>query len=173
MATPTVLEDLSERDAGKLGSLVRVEDLGDPVSLQGLLERLDTKIRVQRVGDPPGEDFTTVPVHDRHQVHRAAGHGNVGYVGRPHLVGMLDTQIPQQVGIDPVLGMRPTGVRLRIDRLDAHAPHQPLDAFAVDLAPLTPEVPGHRLAAVKRRFQVLLVDSSVRLAAQAGTSADS
>jgi hypothetical protein len=44
-------------------------------------------------------------------------------VGCPHLVGMLDVQIAQPVGIDPVLGMRPTGVRLGIHRLDTHSPH--------------------------------------------------
>jgi len=46
-----------------------------------------------------------------------------------------------------MLRVRPTGVRLGVDRLDAHQPHQPLDPLAVDLAALTPEMPDHRAAA--------------------------
>ena len=59
---------------------------------QGLLEGLIAEVRVQGVGDAPGEDFAAMPVHDRHRMHKAAGHGNVRDIGRPHLIGMIDAQ---------------------------------------------------------------------------------
>jgi hypothetical protein len=101
-----VFENLREGNAGKLGALVSVEDLRLSVSLQRLLERLDAKLRVQGVGDPPGEDLAAVSIHDRHQVHEAAGHGNVGDVGRQHLVRPIDVQVAQQVRVSALVGAR-------------------------------------------------------------------
>ena len=49
---------------------------------------------------------------------------------------MIDGQVPEQIGVNPVLRMGTTGVRLGVDRFDAHQTHQPLDAFAVDRAAL-------------------------------------
>ena len=101
-----------------------------------------------------------MPVHDRHQIHKPTGHGNVRDIGRPHLIGMIDGQVPEQIGVNPVLRMGTAGVRLGVDRLDAHQSHQPLDAFAVDRAALSAKMPRHRAAAVDRCFQVLLVDQA-------------
>jgi len=96
---PLVLENLGEAVAGKLCSLIRVEDFRLAVAFQSLLEGLVAEVGVQGVGEPPGEDFAAVPVHDRYQVHKAAGHRNVGDIGRPHLVGVVDRQIAQQVSL--------------------------------------------------------------------------
>jgi hypothetical protein len=87
-----VFENLSKPVAGKLGALIRVEDFGLTIEFQGLPEGLIAEIRVQGVGDAPGEDFAAVPVHDRHQIHKSAGHGNVRNIGRPHLIGVIDGQ---------------------------------------------------------------------------------
>jgi hypothetical protein len=90
-----IFENLGESGAGKLGALIGVEDLRPPIAAEGFLECLHTEIRLQGVGEPPRQNLATVPVHDRHQVHKPAGHGNIGYVGRPHPVGMIDAQIPE------------------------------------------------------------------------------
>jgi hypothetical protein len=71
---PVVLENLGESVAGKLGSLIGVGNLRFPVAAKGLLESLISEIRVQGVGDAPGEDLAAVPIHDRHQIHKFSGH---------------------------------------------------------------------------------------------------
>jgi hypothetical protein len=112
---PMVLEDLCESVAGKLGSLIRVEDLRFAVELHSLLEGLIAEIRVQGVGDAPGEDLAAVPIHDRHQIHKPTFHGNVGDISGPHLIRVIDGQVPEQVGVDPVLRMGTAGVWLWVD----------------------------------------------------------
>ena len=119
-ADAVVFENLGEAGAGKLRPLIGVEDLWLAVAAEGLLERLHTEIRLQAIGKPPGEHLAAVPVHDRHQVHIPPGHTHVSDVGRPHLIGVIDAQVPQQIGVNPVLRVRPAGVRLGVDRLDAH-----------------------------------------------------
>jgi hypothetical protein len=54
---------------------------------------------------------------------------------------MIDGQVSEQVGVNLMLRMGPTGVRLGIDRLYAHQPHQPLNPLPVDLSALPPEMP--------------------------------
>ena len=163
-ADAVVFENLGEAGAGKLRPLIGVEDLWLAVAAEGLLERLHTEIRLQAVGQPPGEHLAAVPVHDRHQIHKPAGHSHIGDVGGPHLVRVIDAQLPEQVGINPMLRMRPTRVWLGVDRLDAHYPHQPLDPLAVDPAALMPpEMTHHRAAAVEGSLQVLLIDQPHQL----------
>ena len=61
-----------------------------------------------------------VPVHDGRQIHKATGHGDIGDISGPDLIGPVNAQIPKKIGIDAMLGMRTTGVWLGIDRFDAH-----------------------------------------------------
>src|SRR4051794_36109451 len=56
-------------------------------------------------------------------------------VGGPDLVGPLDRETPQQVGIDRVPRRRLRGVRLRPKRLNAHQPHRALHPLAVHARP--------------------------------------
>ena len=35
-----------------------------------------------------------------HEVHESAGHWNIGNIGSPDLIGLIDGQIPEQIGID-------------------------------------------------------------------------
>ena len=42
------------------------------------------------------------PVHDRDQIQEAAAHRNVGDVGAPDLVGPVDCQPLEKVGINPM-----------------------------------------------------------------------
>ena len=52
------------------------------------------------------------------------------------------------------------GARLRMNRLDAHQPHQSLDALAVDPDTLAPELAPDRPAAPTGIFGVKFVDFS-------------
>lgn len=142
-----VLEGLDKAVAGKLRSLVGVENRWSAITAQGLLEGLDTKVRLKGIGNPPGQDFAAVPVHNGHKVHKPSFHWDVGDVGGPDLVGPFYDQIPQQIWVDFVLRMGPTGSRLGVYGLDAHQPHQPLDTFSIGTNPLSIELTDHRSAA--------------------------
>src|SRR3990172_4411730 len=86
---PMLSQDSSEGLAGELGALVTVEDLRHPLP-EGFFQGLYAEVRVQSVGQLPVEHVPAVPVHDGYQVHETSGHGYVGDVRRPHLVGPGD-----------------------------------------------------------------------------------
>jgi len=85
-------------------------------------------------------------------------HRNIGYIRRPHLIGPLNGHIPDQVGIDLVAGVAVGCARLWVDRLDAHQPHQTLNALAIDPDPLALQLPLDRSAAAGGILGVNLVD---------------
>src|ERR1700737_404658 len=64
----------------KLAALIGVEDLGLVVPCQGVLQGLDAEIGAERVRQPPGQNRTTVPVHDRDQIQEPLGHRDIGDV---------------------------------------------------------------------------------------------
>ena len=142
-----VFKYLRKGFAGELRALVGVEDLRAPVTDQGLLEGLDTKVRLKGIGNPPGQNFAAVPVHDGHKVHKPTFHWNVGDIGSPDLVGPIDAQPSEQIGVNPVLRMGLTGSRLWVYCLDAHQPHQPLDTLSIGIDPLSLKLTGYRPAA--------------------------
>ena len=125
---------------------------------QGLVERVCAEARVQRVRQPPGQDVPARPVHDRHQVKEAAVHRDVGDVGAPDMVRSLDRQAPEQIGPDPVLGMRIAGARRPIDCLKPHQAHQPSGPASADPHALAAQVKCHPTGAVERILQEQLVD---------------
>ena len=57
-------------------------------------------------------------------------HLRTDYFRRPHLIGPVNDQIAQQVGIDPALRMRLAGVGLAIDGFDPHLCHERADMTA-------------------------------------------
>ncbi len=154
------LQDAGEGLAGELAPLIRIEDLGRSVTGQCLLQRVDTEVRVQGIGDPPRQDTAAIPVHHDHQVHKPACQRNVTDVGRPHLVWPVDRQAAQPVGIDPVALARQAGPWPWVDGLETHLTHQAADPLAVDPVPQPVEVDGHPAGSVDRRQQVLLIDQA-------------
>ena len=139
-----LLQAASEPRGGELAALVGVKDLG-LADGEGLVQSLQAEIDLQRVGDPPGQDISTKPVHHGHQIHKALWHRHVGDVGAPHLIGPVDHQPPQKVGINALLGGRPAGARTWINGFQSHFLHQPLHPLAVDL--VSPSVQNRRHSA--------------------------
>ena len=109
---PVVLERLGEIVAGKLCPLVRVEDLRHTISAQRLIEGMYAEIRLQGMGKPPGQDSTTVPVHDNAKIHKSPGHGAIG-VSSPeesHLQALSEPGVnlsAHRAPIVPVDGTKP------------------------------------------------------------------
>lgn len=60
---------------------------------QGPSECCDAEVCAHGVGEPPGEHLLRVPVDVHHQVHGSLGVGNVGDIGRPGLIGMINHDV--------------------------------------------------------------------------------
>ncbi len=62
---------------------------------------------LRSVGQLPGHHVPAVLVYDGYQVEESPGHGQVGDVGGPHLVGLGDFGLFQQIEVNPMLRSRP------------------------------------------------------------------
>ena len=123
------LEDGGKFLAGKLAPLVSVENVRGAVFEQSLFERLNAEAGIQCVGQPPGQDLPGGPVHDGNQVHEAPSHGDIGNIRCPNLIGSVNGQSSQQIGVDRVLRLPSTGTRLGCQRFDSHDQHETPDAI--------------------------------------------
>jgi hypothetical protein len=68
---------------------------------------------------------------------------HIGYIRHPHLVRPIDHRAAQQIRKDLVSRRRLRRPRLWSERRNAHLPHQPLHALAVDAMPLRPQHHRH------------------------------
>ena len=59
----------------ELATLIGIHDLGRAELVNGLVQRLNAEIDLQRVRDAPGQDLAGVPVHDGDQTQEPAPHG--------------------------------------------------------------------------------------------------
>ena len=82
-----ILEAVCKFKARKLRALIGVENFRLAMAGKGFLERLHAKPRVHRIGEPPGEHFAAIPVHNRHQIQKSPPHRNIRDVGAPDMVG--------------------------------------------------------------------------------------
>ena len=110
---------------------------------EGLFQGGHTEVTRHGVGQSPAEHLAAVPVHDRDQVEEALCERDVGNVRAPDLVGPVDEESPQQVGVFEVRLVRNRRSLLGGQRPDSHQVHQPLDALAVDEHPLASEHAHH------------------------------
>jgi hypothetical protein len=81
-----LLQQAREGLAGELGSLVGVEDLRRALT-QGFFQSRDTEVGFPGIGQSPGQHIPAIPVHDGYQIQETSGHGDVGDIRGPHLVG--------------------------------------------------------------------------------------
>ena len=124
---------------------------------QRFVERRDAEVRVEGVGQPPGEYLAAVPVHDGHEVDEAPGHRKVRHIGAPHLVGAFDGETAQAIGVDLVCVVRTARVRPRIQGVHPHRTHQPLHALAIHHPSLVGQRIAYAAAAVEGPAQMNLV----------------
>ena len=119
-----------------LAALVRIHYLWLAISGDCLLQRLNAKAGIQRIGKPPGQNLTGRPIHalrrskaiayrpkDCHQIQKAVLDGDVGNVAAPNLIGPRDCEFPQQVWINAVLWVLLAGIRPLVDGLQPHDIH--------------------------------------------------
>lgn len=151
------LEARGEREAGELGTLIGVEDLGRG-SQQGPFQRREAEAGVQRHRQLPGQHVAAEPVQDGHEEGEAVQERDVGDIRRPDLVGSLDRQAAQQIGKDPVARCRRRRARSRDDGRQTHPSHQPGDPLVIDRVALGLQPSGHLRRSEEGRAGVLLVD---------------
>ena len=90
---------------------------------------------------------------------KAALNRDIGDVGAPHLVGSVDCQLPEKIGINPMRRMGVAGSRRLINGLQPHQAHQTPNPMATDAGAFAPQVPRHLAGAVKWIFEKQLVDA--------------
>ena len=152
------LQGVDEVMAGELSALIGVENLRDPKPTHRLLETVHAESRIQRIAEPPGEHLATIPVHNGDQVPKPMSEPDVGDIGTPGLIGPLDRQPPQQVGIHQVGRMGLTGVRARNHPRQPQLLHQALHPFPIDREPALSQKPNHPPTAEKRVAGVFFIN---------------
>jgi len=148
-----VLGDSAVLKAGELAALVGVEDLRPAVSGQRLAHRLDAEPGVHGVGEPPGKDVTGRLVHNRDQIQKAALDRNIGDVGAPNLVRLLDCQSLEMIGINPVHRVRRAGSRRLINGFQVHQAYQTANPVTADANVFAPPPARPLTAAVEQNLR--------------------
>ena len=121
------LEDRCKCFAGKLATLVSVEDSWRPVFEQGFFQCLDTEPCIKSIGQSPRQDFPGGPVHNSDQVHESLLHGDVSDVSGPDLVWTVNGQAPQQIGVNRMSWLPLASAGFWGQRYDPHGQHQTSD----------------------------------------------
>jgi hypothetical protein len=120
-----------KRLAGKLTPLIAIENLG-PFSVEKrFLERLDAKVRIERIRKSPREDIATIPIQNRHQIEKSLSHPHIRYIGAPHLIRMRNRNAFQQIRIDPMRLISDAELRFWIERFESVTFRDPKKGDAV------------------------------------------
>ena len=153
-----LLEQPRERFAGELAALIGVEDLRRSIPVDRFFHRLQAERDVHRDRHAPGEHPARAPVDHGREIHEATRHRDVGNVHGPDLVGPIDGQMAQQIRVDRMPGMPAARVRLAVQRLDAHTPHQGRHVLAADREAVLAEQVAQHATPGERVFEVQPVD---------------
>lgn len=140
----------------ELRSLIGVEYVRS-AKAECLLEATQTKMNIHTVGNLKGAHVPAVPVHYGREIHEALPHRHIGDVGAPDLIGTINLEISQKIGIDPMLPLRPARPGFGVNGLESHCLHQPLNPLVVDLVADSFEVLRHSQSTVKRHPHILFV----------------
>ena len=124
MRIPCSRRSLVKAKLGKPASLIGIENIRCAVFCQGFFRHRYAKVCVHGVGKLPRYYLATVPVHYGDKIQKASPHGNIRYIRAPHLIRPGDSQIPQQIRISSVVGVRSAGFGLLIDGHQAHEAHK-------------------------------------------------
>jgi hypothetical protein len=108
----------------------------------------------QSVGDSPGDDVTAVEIHNSHKIDKSMLQTDVGYIGCPRHVRLINGYIPEKIGIDLMLFIRKTQSFSGIDRLYPENPHQTPGSLPADFKSSPLQLPAHPPASVYGEVQV-------------------
>src|SRR5690606_28523912 len=81
----------------------------------------------------------TEPVNNRSQIIKTCSHQEIGNIHCPSLIGSLDTETAQQIGINLMPGAWFGGSGSAVQSLNAHALHQGTHMTTTDTKAFVPE----------------------------------
>ena len=113
-----------------MAALVHIHYCWLAISGGCILQRLNAKAGIQRIGKPSGQNLTGRPIHDCHQIQKTFLDRDIGDVAAPNLIGSHDCELPQQVWINTMLWGLLAGVRPFVDGLQSHDVHQATNAVS-------------------------------------------
>ncbi len=91
---------------------------------------------------------------------KSVAHGNIGYVSRPHLIGVVNFKISEQIGINLMFRAGPAGPGLGIDGVKPHEPHEAPHPFFIHPMTLISKPAPHLLNSKGGSPGVLLVNQT-------------
>src|SRR5450432_4259126 len=153
-------EHAGEGGSRELRALIGVEDFGPAMGRQSLLQRLDAEGGLHRDRYPPRQHPPREPVEHDREIDETLGHGHVGDVHGPDLVGLGDGQSTQQIRIDLVAWFWLGRARTSVQGLYPHALHERLHMPAADLAPIKCQQAAQHPRTGKWELGMELVDLS-------------
>lgn len=152
------LKKACELVAGKLDALIGIENLRLRY-LKRFLQSVDAKSGIQRRGYLPGQDVTAMPVHNGNQINKPMMHADIRDIRGPHLIRVVYCNVSKQVRILFVCRRRLAQIRLGLNSLQAHQPHESSHPLGVDgKSIILPKCVRHPDDAIKRRTGVLLIN---------------
>jgi len=120
------------------------------------------------IGQAPGENTTRGPIQHGAQINELPLHRDRGRVHSPDLIQVVNDEISQEVRIDVVYLVAPTGVGLAVEGLDADLLHQRTDVLAPDFSAFELEQVGvFATAAEKQSVGPDLKDLHAKIGPQA------
>lgn len=128
--------------------------------MDGLAQRCDAEVCLQRVRDALLQNLACVPVHDGDQIEEATSHRQECDVGAPNLIGLVRAQATQKIGANLVPLRRFAGAGFLVNRHEAHQPHQAPDVFLVHEVVFIAQMPRHLAHSVKRGLKELLINQA-------------
>src|SRR5450756_2518624 len=101
-----------------------------------------------------------MPVNESHFVEKTFFHRNVSDIGTPYLVGMIDINGFQQIGIDFVRLVRFAQIGLLVDSADPHYFEETYHPFYINAIAHFLKIRMHTENAEKRPFEMELIPVS-------------
>ena len=144
--------------AGKLASLIRVEDSRDAAALYSLAYRFHDRLGIQGVRERPADNLAAEPVDDCGQVHVAMIHFDIGNIDGPDLVWEQNHLVSQQIWHNRVLEVPLGEICLGIDGMNAHLLHIRPDKLSPRRIPLFLQLGGNFPGAQEGHCRMPVID---------------
>ena len=145
---------------GKLRTLVRVNDLGFPMSSNGLTQNLQRVFTIQRVKKTPTHYVSAVHINDSCQVQKTTFHGDIGNIYRPNLIRMRNLELTKFVRMNVPGDPQLTHVTLRVNGHNPHFAKEPSNSFGSHQNIESQHKIHHLFNALSRMLQMFLIHQS-------------
>jgi hypothetical protein len=148
------LQPVGPVEGCELATPIGVYDLGQTELLDCLVQCLKAELGLQRVRYPLGQNLSGKPVHDGDQLQKLLSHQQVGDIGAPDLIGPIDLQPTQQLGLSllPLRGLAGVGLLIGLHQL--HWAHQSPVALLIHGMTFVLKVPSHLSGTVKGETKI-------------------